>query len=298
MRITSVNRFIRFASGALVLGVMLAASACGDPSPDSHTFDDSLSTAPTSDVSYADMSDTTSGSWWRAAPGTRWQWQLTGVLDTQLDVNMVDVDLMEVSGAELESLLAKNIVVICYFSAGSYEDWRPDAKDFPAEALGKTLDGWPDEKWVDIRHDGIRDIVRKRLDLAVERGCDGVEPDNVDAYVNPSGFPLTAADQLDFNRFVADQAHLRGLSVGLKNDPEQVVALEPKFDWVLVESCLEYDECDAYLPFLQSGKAVFHVEYLPEADASTVCAAAKKLGFDTLIKNLDLDAWKIDCATY
>ena len=37
-------------------------------------------------------------------------------------------------------------------------------------------------------------------------GCDGVEPDNVDGYVNDTGFDLTAGDQLDFNRFARGEA--------------------------------------------------------------------------------------------
>lgn len=42
--------------------------------------------------------------------------------------------------------------------------------------------------------------MQARLDLAVQKGCDGVEPDNVDGYQNNSGFPLTAQDQLAYNR--------------------------------------------------------------------------------------------------
>ena len=40
---------------------------------------------------------------------------------------------------------------VCYFSAGSAEDWRPDFRQFPSAAIGRALDGWPGESWVDIR---------------------------------------------------------------------------------------------------------------------------------------------------
>lgn len=49
-----------------------------------------------------------------------------------------------------------------------------------------------------------------------------MEPDNVDGYADDSGFPLTGADQLRFNRWVASRAHERGLGVALKNDLDQV----------------------------------------------------------------------------
>ena len=61
------------------------------------------------------------------------------------------------------------------------------------------------------------------------KGYDGVEPDNVDRYVNASGFDLDADAQLAFNRFIANEAHARGLSVGLKNDLDQV----PEFGGLL-----------------------------------------------------------------
>ena len=42
-------------------------------------------------------------------------------------------------------------------------------------------------------------------------------------------FSLTAADQLDYNRFLAEQAHQRGLAIGLKNDLDQVASLVDLF---------------------------------------------------------------------
>jgi hypothetical protein len=137
--------------------------------------------------------------------------------------------------------------------------------------------------------------MKERLDRAVARKCDGVEPDNVDGYTNQSGFPLTAATQLDYNRFLAREAHARGLSVGLKNDLEQVNELLPDFDWAMNEQCLQYDECQLLAPFIAAGKAVFHVEYGGQALAQTVCPKTRPLGFSTLIKKLDLDAWRVAC---
>ena len=137
--------------------------------------------------------------------------------------------------------------------------------------------------------------MRSRLDRARTRGCDGVEPDNVDGYANTTGFPLTAADQLDFDRFLATEGHARGLSVGLKNDLDQLAELEPAFDWALDEECLKYAECDLLAPVIAAGKAVFHVEYGDAALAATVCRETHALRFDTLIKDLALDSFRIAC---
>ena len=234
------------------------------------------------------------------APRATWQWQLTGTIDTSFDVEMYDIDLFEAPQDTIDTLHADGRTVICYFSAGSWEAWRPDADEFPADAIGAPLAGWPGEYYLDIRMDEVREIMKERLDLAVQKHCDGVEPDNVDAYTNPNGFGLTADDQLDYNHFLAVEAHARGLSVGLKNDVGQIDALEPCFDWALNEECMAYSECDAYTPFLDSAKPVFHVEYVDKesqgpAKAAEVCGDPSIDGFSTLIKTWDLDAWVIPC---
>lgn len=251
-------------------------------------FADGFESGSTSAWSHAE------GEIWRPAPGTSWQWQLSGTLDTTFDVEMYDLDLFETEPAAIASLRAAGRAVICYFSAGSWEDWRPDAGDYPSEVLGNDLDGWEGERWVDVRQlDLLGPILGARLDLARSKGCTGVEPDNVDAYQNSSGFPLTAGDQLIFNRWLATQAHARGLSVGLKNDLDQIPDLVDDFDWALDEQCWEYDECDALAPFVAAGKAVFGVEYT--GDPAVFCPPLTAMGYSWLKKNLDLDAWRVDC---
>jgi hypothetical protein len=233
-------------------------------------------------------------AWWEASPGTAWQWQLTGVIDTSYDVVMYDIDLFDASQETIDQLHSDGRIVICYFSAGSWENWRPDKDDFPVVVLGNNLEGWPGEKWLDIRAlADLEPIMGARFDLAVQKDCDGVEPDNVDGYANNSGFPLTYEDQINYNTWLAEQAHLRGLSVGLKNDLDQVNDLLPYFDWALNEECHFYNECLLLVPFTQSGKAVFGVEY--ELATVDFCPQANALNFDFLKKNWDLDAWREAC---
>lgn len=238
---------------------------------------------------------TSSSEIWRPRPGTSWQWQLSGDLDTSLDVAMYDLDLFTASDEAIQQLKARGVRVVCYFSAGTYEPYRADAKSLPFAALGKALPDWPDERWLDVRSEAVRAFVRKRLDVAAARGCDGVEPDNVDAFDNDSGFPISASDQIAFNRFIATEAHARRLSVGLKNDLRQIPELVASFDWALDEQCMQYAECDDLEPFIDAGKPVFQVEYGDESLRDGVCAAANRRNFDTLIKHLALDAFRIAC---
>ncbi|MEZ4318823.1 MAG: endo alpha-1,4 polygalactosaminidase [Myxococcota bacterium] len=271
---------------------LLLAAACSsgrDPCSDGTVWDGS------SCVDYVEGTPVAADVW-RPAPGATWQWQITGTIDTSLEVEMYDVDLFEARDADLDALSDR--VVICYFSAGSYEEYRDDVGFVAEEAIGRVLDGWPDERWLDITHPDTLELARRRLDVAVERGCDGVEPDNVTAFADNSGFPINATEQLQFNRFLADEAHARGLSVGLKNDVDQLDALQPWFDWALNESCVNYDECDTYASWIED-LAVFHTEYANREDAleglaDSVCPE-RPASFSTLLKTWDLGPEFVHC---
>ncbi len=229
---------------------------------------------------------------------TTWQWQLQGDINTSYDADLYDIDLFDTSDDTIETLRADGRIVICYFSAGSYEEWRPDAAKFDVGDLGATLDGWEDERWLDTRSPSVRAVMRERLDVAAARGCDGVEPDNVTAYINDTGFDLTADDQLDFNRFLADEARSRGLLIGLKNDLEQIPDLVDHFDFAVNEQCHEFDECEAYAAFVERAKPVFNAEYVQGFvdDSGAVCAASAVLGLRTIVLPLDLDdSFRISC---
>ncbi|MFK5925372.1 MAG: endo alpha-1,4 polygalactosaminidase [Desulfuromusa sp.] len=236
----------------------------------------------------------TAGNWYQPPVLITWQWQLQGAVNTTYDVDIYDVDLFDVSAVLIQQLQQSGKKVICYFSAGSYEEWRSDADQFAAADLGNPLDGWPGERWLDIRSDNVQTIMKRRLGLAVQKGCDGVEPDNVDGYTNASGFNLSAADQLIFNRFLADEAHSRELSVGLKNDLDQVLELVDYYDFAINEQCFEYQECDLLTPFINKGKAVLNAEYEQKYvddvnERDSLCGGSINRQFSTLFLPLDLD---------
>lgn len=233
--------------------------------------------------------------WYRPEVNTSWYWQLQGAVNTSVDAKLYDIDLFNSSEALIQSLKKSGKKVICYFSAGSYEEGREDANRFPDYLLGNSLDGWEDERWLDIRNDDLKPIMTARLDLAKQKGCDGVEPDNLDGYTNNTGFNLTANDQLVYNKFIANEARKRGLGVGLKNDLDQVEVLEPFFDFSVNEQCHQYNECNKLQPFIENNKPVFNAEYAQKYANNTnsardsMCADSIAQGFKTLVLPIDLD---------
>jgi hypothetical protein len=309
------SRHGRIAITLLAASILLLASCAGDPgssgadttrtgsalsgTPRAGTPDEAIGgsnratpagpSGLTSEAGARDAGASAAGIW-RPKPSTRpWQFQLQGKIDTSIKAPVYEVDGFDTSAATVRKLHSQGRKVICYFSAGSWENYRPDRGQFPKSVLGRKYDGYPDERWLDIRN--YRKFAKPlvgRFRMCARKGFDAVETDNVAGYQNPTGFPLTAADQLEFNRWLARQAHRFGLSIGLKNDPSQARQLVRDFDFAVVEECFQYNECGPFRSFIRAGKAVFAVEY--EIPNRRFCQTAKQIRFSAIGKELALFA--------
>jgi hypothetical protein len=247
-------------------------------------------------------------SMWIPTQGLRWQYQLQGKLKTNLCVvpksggacvrpNVYDVDLYAPDGvtpntASVGAIHAIGAHAVCYVDAGTWENFRPDAGQYPASVKGLS-NGWPGERWLDIRATGVLlPIITNRVAKCAAAGFDAVDFDNVDGYTNTTGFPLTAADQLTFDQDLAAIAHASGMSVGLKNDLGQLGQLQASFDFAVNEQCAQFNECGAYDRWTAAGKAVVEVEY--RAKPARYCPSATLHRRDAMQKSLALTAkpWK------
>jgi hypothetical protein len=211
------------------------------------------------------------------------------------------VDLIEADGFETPKATVRALhqsrrgrVVVCYLDAGTWEQWRPDAGQYPKSLLGGPDSGWAGERWVDIRRyrGRLGAILRARVDMCRSKGFDAVDFDNVDGYTNGTGFGLTGADQLRFNRFLAGLAHGAGLLVALKNDPGQISQLRPDFDFAVDEQCYSGGGCGLGR-FVAAGKPVFDIEYA--LAPGKFCPAANRENVNALRKRLSLDAGRVAC---
>ena len=194
----------------------------------------------------------------------------------------------------VKRLKAQGKNVICYFSAGTHESYRPDAAQLEG-ARGKKMEGWP-EYWLDYRNSKVVTVMKNRISRAKEIGCDGVDPDNVDGHLNSTGFSLNANDQKKFLTTLSTHARSLGLAIGLKNSAETASKLQPLFDFVVVEECARYKECPAYKSFSENKKAIFQLEYVRKgaANNSSLCRDANNDGRTLNFANLDL-TWQSPC---
>ncbi|MEP6759062.1 MAG: endo alpha-1,4 polygalactosaminidase [Actinomycetota bacterium] len=183
---------------------------------------------------------------------------------------------------------------IAYISAGSWERWRPDAGVYIAYdntcggcLLGKTLGGYPDERYVNIHAGEPRRFLLHRMKVRMRRavgaGFDGVYFDNQDEYHwTDTGFPITRRDQLLYLTRLLNAARRLGLAAGPNNDILQTARFEPYADLQINESCFRYSECRFMRPMLDAGKPVFEIEY--SKPLSAYCPAANRRHFSTIKK--------------
>jgi hypothetical protein len=245
------------------------------------------------------------GTWWQPTQGLTWQWQLSGTVDFSLPVQVYDIDAEGATTAQITSLKNRGIKTIGYIDT-SYEPGRTDSAILAPYRCG-SYQGWPGQYWLDFRQPVVRQAMAARIQMVASKGFDGLEADSVDAITNNPGCSpaLTAEDQLSFIRFLSDTAHVNGLSFGLKNNPDQASQLTANFDFMVIEECMKYSECDVYKA-ASGGKAMFSAEYVSgstnarfltnaKTRAAKICTKANALGLSTIIKVLDLDAKRYSC---
>jgi hypothetical protein len=139
---------------------------------------------------------------WQPQVAEPFQIILSGEPDTNVKlmpdhVNIFDIDLFNTPASTIKELRRQNKKVICYFSAGSSEDWRPDYRRFSTSDKGgpipkddKGTSVWEGEKWLNIKNPrpnsgklpNVWEIMRDRIKLAGEKGCDAIDPDNTGIY--------------------------------------------------------------------------------------------------------------------
>jgi hypothetical protein len=281
----------------------------------------------------------TRASWYQPPVSLFWQWQLsipfnfpTDMLapsESFVNVALYDIDI-NATAAVIASIKSQGVKVLCYFEAGTYVSTRSyvsryDTGNCTAAQLGKQRCGdvglpyeapYTNELWVNPASPTLRAVMSSILDEAAAKGCDGVEPDNVNGeewdsgYITgwetcPAGTHWCDPDRSgmcnnptvenctldydlwhDFNSFLATQAHERNLTIVLKNNLYLARVLVDSHDLVLSEQCIQYNECDYYKPFIARGKPVLLTEY--QTSLPVTCSVAATYNYSAITKTTSL----------
>lgn len=234
----------------------------------------------------------------------------------KINNNVYIVDMQYTTAQQIAKYKADGKIPICYLSAGTWEPGRDDSADFdpscfcgPGAKVGKNgctttvnkMEDW-NEWWFDIHSAkckaNVLAGVTKRIQRAKDKGCMGVDPDNVDSYTNTDEqkHGNTAQDQVDYLVALAKSAHGLGMLIDLKNggalleEPKWQSSIVNSFDFSVIEECNHYKECNVYDPFLAAGKPQIQIEY---SNSIKKCPTLKK-GQNLLVySGLTLDTSKI-----
>jgi len=213
------------------------------------------------------------------SPADTWQIQLSGEADLGIDALVYDLDAYTTSEGAVSRLHRAGRRAICHLAVGISETGRPDAGRIPAALTGlPSADGRG--YWLDIRQlDQLAPVLSDRMRLCRDKGFDAVDADAVDGYRQHTGFPLTQADQLAFDRRVLALARALGLGAG-------------ELDFAVNVGCPARDGgCSGLAPLVAAGKPV----YVAVLDDPRACLAARGDGYQLIIKHPDLGAWQERC---
>ena len=229
-----------------------------------------------------------------------WDWQIGASGDSAVSMpagaKLIDLDGFNTSAAKVAELKNKGYYTVCYIDAGSWEPGRPDSALYPAYLKIQQDPDWPSEYFLDVTDvfksgSALAPILQARFKMCKDKGFDALEPDNLQNDENVSGGRITTQQQIDFNGWVADQAHAAGLAVFQKNGPDKILLKDrtgkmmvEKFDGILNEECQQYSECGPLAEYTRRGKLALNVEY----STALSCATYTSLGVSAMKRDLGL----------
>ena len=170
---------------------------------------------------------------WHPTAQDRWLWPLgtEDLASTTVDgvavrdADVVVLDPFATSQHVVAQVHAAGRAAVCRLRAGVWEAGRPDQARVDPSLIGAAASA--DSHWLDVREfSRLSEALSDRLALCGAKGFDGVALANLDGYARPTGFPITAADQLRFNTAVVALAHSYGLVVAIAANPRTPVPVE------------------------------------------------------------------------
>jgi hypothetical protein len=194
----------------------------------------------------------------------RWDWQLGASTPVQRTgvgaVDLYDVDGFLTTAGEVNAIhttwqaaTLPHPKAVCYFDL-AWEDYRPDANPpgsggrFPVATLGNVYNGYPQERWVDLRQlSALEPMLTERIGMCARKGFDAVEIDDIDSFDPPgtTGFHLTPGDAQNLLAFAFNLIHQDGMTALWKNSALLSSWGRQYADGAVVEECYVGKDCFA-----------------------------------------------------
>jgi Glycoside-hydrolase family GH114 len=231
---------------------------------------------------------------WVPTEGARWLARLDGAVDIAEAAEFFYLDADQQPAEDLRALHAQGRQYFCYLSAGTLESFRSDAQLFPAETVGEVVPSFPNEHWLDVRDERVRELMARRLEGLAAAGCDGVTLASLGGE-GTTGFDLEVGDLVDYARFLAETSHAAGMSVGLTGPVALTQELWRNVDFGLAVACVQGSGCSEYAALRAAQKPVLYVELGEVSDAPDLCKSAQALGFDAIVSDAGFSGRCVVC---
>ncbi|MBA3499164.1 MAG: endo alpha-1,4 polygalactosaminidase [Myxococcota bacterium] len=239
------------------------------------------------------------------------------------DGSMITVPPGSQPGA-IAQLDAAGTIVICHVGTGAVDlATDPDAMKFPGyeasppdrptamvpnSAIGWSTPAGANERFVDFRNATAAKVLKKRIQLAKDIGCDGIlayrnDAASFAATTTMPGFTVSPQEQLDWIVAVAAEGHRLMISVGGRGGHGEVNVgeIDDDYDWLVADRCGELGDCGLARPFIEARRAVFGIDYDLAEDGTTpntlalICQRWRDAQIDGIQKRAALDSFRATC---
>jgi len=221
--------------------------------------------------------------------GDTWDFQLVPSIQLHDLSDVYIIDLYNTSQEDIIKIHQQKKHVLCYISAGKYEASRKDSVDF-----NSSIDYDSINKELNISSSNVINIMKKRMNDAAQRGCDGVVLDDLNQTIGKSD---------SYAQVLASRAHDLNLSVALKDDKAAINALVNDFDIYIASRCDEKNECSALSKFSDITKPVINIEsalrYFDDFNMTKLCNSSYANAIQSIISIPELNGTQeYNCYNY
>eukprot|EP00834_Sanchytrium_tribonematis_P001924 NODE_51_length_31136_cov_0.357670.p12 type:complete len:290 gc:universal NODE_51_length_31136_cov_0.357670:18418-17549(-) len=218
-----------------------------------------------------------SKDWFKPDTGASYYHQETGDIKMDEDVSIYSIPLF--SGELIKQLQSKGKKVLCQYSVGV---WRQGQPALDKKYMGNEIQS--NVFALNVKEDAVKNYVSQFIQKAEDFGCDGFEPLDMNVYSRDNGLDITLDDQFSYSKWLADQAHSKGLFIGMYNAVLQLAAID-SFDYAVAINCFMTNNCVNYSQVISKAKPVFDMETTLKTDA--FCEKANSLNFYAITKPSD-----------
>jgi hypothetical protein len=256
----------------------------------------------TTPVEESEDTTTTPAKWYQPVAGLSWYRDLGDIPEVK-DVDLYFINLYSTRNSINVANMQSNgrTIVYCQIPAGVYNEETETTFStetlYPEIYVGEQKSQSSYDYWVNIKADTVKDILSQKILYASEIGCDGVNFVDVNLETKDTGFNITLADQIEFNLFLASEAHTLGLSVSFQDVENQIAQISAESDILVSEECFVNGTCSEYESFGED-KPVLDIEYSDSINSdikiSDLYLQSKAYNFSPIIFDRDTGAVEIE----